>query len=257
MSASYRTYSSLEYQRLLLWAAAGLPNGYFALSDYQGGFTTVWNPKTGQLTNTLMTGLVNYKNSLLALPNGNLVVGAINCLKYCNLSTNICNNMIDPNEGCIESYDKIMTLTKNELVVVSFRRKYLMAWNTKDYKFAWKTSDICDGSIECVVTLSDGNIATCGSDGKIQILFPSDGTIKKTLVHNSDIGVHSAVEIKYGFLATGANWPDNTVKIWNYLSGLLVKTLIGHQSTIHAMVVTKDLKLATVEGEDSNIFLWT
>ena len=43
------------------------------------------------------------------------------------ISTNIFNNLTNKDEECIESFDKIMALTKNGLVVFSFKSRYLMA----------------------------------------------------------------------------------------------------------------------------------
>ena len=56
-------------------------------------------------------------------------------------------------------------------------------------------------------------------------------------------------------LIISGSW-DMTIKIWNFLSGQVIKTLTGHTDCVQSIALNEDSKLLVSGSWDETIKLW-
>ncbi len=66
--------------------------------------------------------------------------------------------------------------------------------------------------------------------------------------------IYSLVVLPDGLLASGCD--DDTIRIWNFNTGINIKTLTGHTHDVRSLVVLSDDLLAS-GSYDSTIKIWS
>ncbi|MBW4663436.1 MAG: serine/threonine protein kinase [Chroococcus sp. CMT-3BRIN-NPC107] len=79
-------------------------------------------------------------------------------------------------------------------------------------------------------------------------------TLAKTLESHSQSVWTTAISANGQVLASGSQ--DNTIKVWNTLTGELQRTLLGHKDTVRTLAVSADGQTLASGSGDTTIKLW-
>jgi WD40 repeat protein len=128
---------------------------------------------------------------------------------------------------------------------------YKLTSSTYNLKAVQHKSISAGCQIISLITLPDGNLACGCLDGNIKIWSRINWTSIRTFLYGSC--VYSLAILQNKYLVSGGD--DKTVKIWDYKTGSLQKTIAGHTSGIRVVLVLNNHDI--VSGSyDNTIRIW-
>ena len=108
------------------------------------------------------------------------------------------------------------------------------------------------GSVNQLISLQNGYLASGGQDSNIFVWDPVVGSQKQKLVGHSNV-ISSFVLLTNGYLVSGSY--DSKIIIWNTSSGSIVYTLIGHTDNINVLLLLSNGLLSS-GSKDTTVKLW-
>ena len=126
----------------------------------------------------------------------------------------------------------------------------------------WTTSGACEKTLlghtswVLALTVLPNGLLVSGSDDRTIKLWTASGKCEKTLSEHTYGAVYALTVLPNGLLASGHGYLENSIKLWDVLSGRCVTTLSGHTYSVLALAVLPSGLLASGSG-DSTIKLWT
>ncbi len=167
------------------------------------------------------------------------------------------NKIIDnPGENLFEKIGRIYEYLKNP-------ENYLikdMKFNFNDELFfnrtKYKTIKTHNDSVQCVICLNDGRLASSSNDSTIKIYELNSFKCQITIKEHQD-SVFYLTQLKNGNLVSSSE--DSTIKIFKLLPNLkynLIQTLNGHLSAVMKTIELSNLKLMSC-STDEKIKIWS
>lgn len=108
------------------------------------------------------------------------------------------------------------------------------------------------GSVNSIIQLKNGDIASCGDDTSIRIWDSSTGKIIKVLEEHFS-RITCLVQLDDERLASGSF--DTSIRLWNISESKCTLQLCEHESWLLGLLVLKDKRLASSSG-DKTIKIW-
>ena len=162
----------------------------------------------------------------------------------------------NPGENLFEKIGRIYEYLKNP-------ENYLikdMKFNFNDELFIdrtkYKTIKAHNDSVQCVICLNDGRLASSSNDSSIKIYELNTFKCQITIKEHQD-SVFYLTQLKNGNLVSSSE--DSTIKIFKLLPNLkynLIQTLNGHLSAVMKTIELSNLKLMSC-STDEKIKIWS
>lgn len=204
-----------------------LPNGNL-LRGSNGPNIQEWNTTLGTVVRTLSSA---YLNPFVfgVLSNGDVVVGynANKTLLVWDLK--ITDD--DPLKRIIltsETFQCLTVLNDDSLAIGQFGTNFDIIIKDSATGFNKKRLIGHTATVNQIVILSNGNLASCSLDKTVRIWDPTSGILLRTLTHST--AVQSITVLKNGNLVSGTS--ESLIKIWNLNTGEITRIIRGHTSSI-------------------------
>jgi WD40 repeat protein len=234
------------------------PDGKTIASAGEDGIVNLWNTATGQLERTIQVGKgqlifgMDYSGDgvLLATTEGNGQV------KIWNSSSGALVDEFTWEGGFLVS---VSLNQDGSLVAISaFGRDVVKVWNRSTGQVFELKSDSGEGRNWRWVDFSpDGSLLAAGDfDHGMAIVWDvaSKEVVNEWQAHD-DAVTQVLFDPKGERLATVSF--DNTAKVWNYETGLLLSPLDkGHSDYVHGVAFSPDGSMLVTASEDKSIVLW-
>ena len=210
-----------------------------------GGFDS--NIKISDVQNKQVETLTGHSTSInsLVVNDDFLISGSSDGeIKVWDLNTHTCIRTLKQHLGI-----ECLVITENGSELLSgLSDGAILKWNLKD----WSVTDSFKEHTKSIVTmvlLPNNQLASCSHDKTIKIWDLSKDKLVKTLNNGSSIAC--MIVYKYNNLISGhCKVFKGLIKLWNIDSGICFKTIIGHNSCIFALELTKldELISGDIEG---------
>lgn len=194
----------------------------------EGGIITIWDSKTNKPQ-------VNIPAADIVAPLGN-------------------GSVID----CAISGDgkKIVTLVRHTL----FENPSLRFWANNNNKFRFWSSDDLDAKYNCCAIVPNGQQFIAGAENGTLIIGPVSDFWNgageepvKLAAHNAPI-MDCAINHQQSLIASASS--DQTIKIWDFATLSLKKTLVGHNDKVIKCSINADGSKIVSASADHKLILW-
>lgn len=128
----------------------------------------------------------------------------------------------------------------------------LRFWKTSDGTLIRKIEMKLDRT-RAVALSSNGAVAISATGSSLSTWDTVGGGLKKLGSHKGSIWAVS-ISVDGKFAVSGG--ADNTVKLWNVVSGTLINTLEGSSAAVQAVAVSADNRLVIAGGDDRSVRIW-
>ena len=131
-------------------------------------------------------------------------------------------------------------------------------WDISSNSLCWVLLRTFTGHTAAVSGLefiNSDTIATGSFDQKIQIWSSSTGSTIRTISSGATIYALQMLKINDG-LYLAASLQNSFIRIYNYSSGTLFKTLVGHGSNVFDLALLGDGSLLASSGNDLKVRIW-
>lgn len=123
------------------------------------------------------------------------------------------------------------------------------------------------GELRTLHFLDDGHAITASTDGTVQVWdlssnwqlerWGADGNGHQPLTPNlENRGMALAISPDGRFAASGGNFPDHDLILWEYESGEMLHKLSGHEGSIYAVTFSPDSTQVLTASQDGTLILW-
>jgi len=237
-----------------------LSNDNLLASGSDDNTIKIWNLKTNSLIRTL-SGSSGHVLSLAVLNNGYLASGSADkSIQIWNAETGQQIRKLNGHLGEVKS----LAVLNNGMLASGSLDQSIKIWNT-DFEqcsnfCVFRTIKAHKDSVLCLYALKNGNLASGGGnlDPTIKIwnINYEDGLIKTFTGHYA--AILTLVQIQNGNLISGS--ADKTIKIWDMLSGNVLRTLVGHTNLVNDLAALypnggPNGYLASC-SDDANVRIW-
>lgn len=258
-------------------------NSDFILTLSNDKFVLLWNLSLGNLINEIANDacptklFVFSKIGFLLIPKWNNTFSIID-LSIFNLSTkHIIDINFPENEITFSGHKSwvlhALELEDEEKFLTCGRDNTIRLWNILTTKCELIFSEHKE-NVNYLIQLEESLIASCSSDNSVKVwnIKNNNLSISKLSIYDGDLPVFQIEKLKDNCLITRNESP--TMKIWDYLTGKLIKILEDHYTNVICMKVLKndfiisgsydhtakiwskdkDKPLATLEGHKFTVF---
>ncbi|MGC0120028.1 TIR domain-containing protein [Pseudoalteromonas piscicida] len=191
----------------------------------------IWNVNTGAVMHTLL-GHTSSINNVAYSPNGLLLVSASNdkTLKLWNVNT---GKLVRTFNGHLSSVNDVTFNTTGDFIVSASDDKTIQVWDTSS------------GNLINTFT-KDLDCADC--------LYVLGKDSKKELEKHFDSVTSVAISPDSKIIASGSK--DETIMLWDFASGKLIRKLIGHNGAINSIDFSPDGRTLVSGSDDKKIMIW-
>lgn len=258
-------------------------NSDFILTLSNDKFVLLWNLSLGNLINEIANDacptklFVFSKIGFLLIPKWNNTFSIID-LSIFNLSTkHIIDINFPENEITFSGHKSwvlhALELEDEEKFLTCGRDNTIRLWNILTTKCELIFSEHKE-NVNYLIQLEESLIASCSSDNSVKVWNIKNNNLStsKLSIYDGDLPVFQIEKLKDNCLITRNESP--TMKIWDYLTGKLIKILEDHYTNVICMKVLKndfiisgsydhtakiwskdkDKPLATLEGHKFTVF---
>ncbi|MTJ53246.1 WD40 repeat domain-containing protein [Anabaena sp. UHCC 0253] len=237
------------------------------LASGSRGETKLWDLSKGELIETLSeypwvhSGLVNEVNSLAFSTDGQTLVsvGADSTVKIWHTGALDLIDILHKHHGDVRC---VAFTPDGKMVATGGDDRKILFWNLRDRQVE-NTLSLDDTAAHSMVLSQDGKILITGSYRKIKV-WQTSSTLKKknspdpepihTLMGHSHIVSSLAISANAKFLVSGSQ--DQTIRVWNLVTGELLHTLKGHQNSVNAVALSPNEQIIASGSADKTIKLW-
>ncbi len=225
----------------------------FILTLSNDKFVLLWNLSLGNLINEIINDacptklFVFSKLGFLLIPKWNNTFSLID-LSIFNLSTKHIIDINFPENEIIFTGHKswvlhAIELEEDEKFLTCGRDNTIRLWNILSTKCELVLSEHKE-NVNYIIQLEEALIASCSSDNTIKIWNlkkNNDTNDSKLSIYDGDLPVFQIEKLKDNCLVSRNESP--TMKIWDYLTGKLIRVLEDHYTNVICMKVLKNYKI--------------
>ncbi|BAZ37356.1 WD-40 repeat-containing protein [Calothrix sp. NIES-4101] len=236
------------------------------LASASRGETKLWDLTRGQLVSTLSeypwskSGLVDEVNSLAFTPDGQIIVsgGADSTIKLWHVGASDLIDILHKHNGMVRC---VAATPDRRMIITGGDDRKILFWDLTARKVVLTLS--LDDTVPHTLELSqDGQVLVAGSYRKIKVwrVACDDTTtrIKTEMLYSFTAHSHVVTSLRFSpdgkFVVSGSM--DKTIKIWDWETGNLIKTLKGHRDGVLAVNISPDGKIIASGSVDKTIKLW-
>ncbi len=234
-----------------------------------------WNLHSGELLFTF-PGHSMEVNSVAISPNGQVIAssgGADNTIKLWNLRT---GELLRTFRGHSDNVNAVVFSPDGKILASGSSDATSKVWDVESGKLLRTLSGLNVG-VNSVAIGSDGQIlASVSNDYTIKLRNLHTGSLLRILNSNSgrekgllslemNEGLHilqnyvsrgDSVAISRDGLTLASGCDDNTIKIWNLLTGELLSSLQGHLGTVYSVAIAPSGNILVSGSADETIKIW-
>jgi hypothetical protein len=234
-----------------------------------------WNLDSGELLCTF-PGHSMEVNSVAISPNGLVIAscgGADNTIKLWNLRT---GELLRTLRGHLDNVNAVVFSPDGKILASGSSDATSKVWNAESGKLLRTLSGLNVG-VNSVAIGPDGQIlASVSNDYTIKLRNLHTGSLLRILNSNSDRGrgvpslemnegLHilqnyvsrgDSVAISLDGLTLASGYDDNTIKMWNLLTGELLSSLNGHLGTVYSVAIAPSGNILVSGSADETIKIW-
>jgi WD40 repeat protein len=151
------------------------------------------------------------------------------------------------------NYVETLAVLKNGYLASGSQDMRIKVWNVRT-GFPIKTIRT-HHFLRLLFVLNSGDLVSCYDQGPMQIWDPMEGIVKMSINVSIFDMIFSLTQLsgENGDLVGGCL--DTSIKIWNLKTGEIKRTLNGHNSTVFAVIMLNDGRLAS-SSADRTIRIW-
>ena len=211
----------------------------------------IWNSTTGQSIYTL-TGHLEGVSCLVSILNENQIVSASYDKAIIIWDANTSEKLKKLTGH--NSYVYSLTVLGDNRLASSSMDRTIKIWNLISGQEMHSLRGFTN-SVFFILALPENRLA-CGSFKTIEIRnVQSDSEVIYKLVAHTD-EVNYLIRLKDGFTMASASG-DKTIKVWNFETGVLIKTLEGHADEVTALALLEDGRLISCsKSEEKSVIIW-
>ncbi|TAG95056.1 MAG: WD40 repeat domain-containing protein [Oscillatoriales cyanobacterium] len=234
-----------------------------------------WNLHTGELLCTF-PGHSMEVNSVAISPNGRVIAssgGADNTIKLWNLRT---GELLRTFRGHLDNVNAVVFSPDGKILASGSSDATSKVWDVESGKLLRTLSGLNVG-VNSVAIGPDGQIlASVSNDYTIKLRNLQTGSLLRILNSNSDRGrgvpsleMNEGLHILQNYVSRGdsvaisrdgltlaSGYDDNTIKIWNLLTGELLSSLSGHLGTVYSVAIAPLGNILVSGSADETIKIW-
>jgi len=234
-----------------------------------------WNLYTGELLFTF-PGHSMEVNSVAISPNGQVIAssgGADNTIKLWNLRT---GELLRTLRGHLDNVNAVVFSPDGKILASGSSDATSKVWDVESGKLLRTLSSLNVG-VNSVAIGPDGQIlASVSNDYTIKLRNLQTGSLLRILNSNSDRGkgvpsleMNEGLHILQNYVSRGdsvaisrdgltlaSGCEDNTIKIWNLLTGDLLSSLNGHLGTVYSVAIAPSGNILVSGSADETIKIW-
>ncbi|MFM9267069.1 WD40 repeat domain-containing protein [Tychonema sp. BBK16] len=234
-----------------------------------------WNLQTGELLCTF-PGHSMEVNSVAISPHGQVIAscgGADNTIKLWNLRT---GELLRTLRSHSDNVNAVVFSPDGKILASGSSDATSKVWNAESGKLLRTLSGLNVG-VNSVAIGPDGQIlASVSNDYTIKLRNLQTGSLLRILNSNSDRGkgvpsleMNEGLHILQNYVSRGdsvaisgdgltlaSGCDDNTIKIWNLLTGELLSSLSGHLGTVYSVAIAPSGNILVSGSADETIKIW-
>jgi WD domain, G-beta repeat len=250
-------------------------NGKMLASGSSDETIKFWNLLNGELLCTF-PGHSMEVNSVAISPNGQIIAscgGSDNTIKLWNLRT---GQLLRTLRGHSDNVNAVVFSPDGQLLASGSSDATSKVWDVESGRLLRTLSGLNVG-VNSVAIGPDGQIlASVSNDYTIKLRNLHTGSLLRILNSNSgkgkgapSLGMNEALHILQNYVSRGdsvaisrdgltlaSGCEDNTVKIWNLLTGELLSTLKGHLGTVYSVAIAPLGNILVSGSADETIKIW-
>jgi serine/threonine protein kinase len=225
------------------------PDGEKLVSSSADGTAKIWNLKSGTLSHTLV-GHEGRINSVHVTPDGKLTVtgGRDRQLKIWDIQS---GSELQSLKGHTNTINQIEITRDNRFIISASEDKNIKIWDLPTGKNLQTLTG--HGSGVKVIAVSPNNqILASGADDKIILWNIATGQRLRGLPSKSTRSLLFSQDGKYLL----SSHTDGTLKLWNWQTGKLVKTVRGHSDSVVAIALCPNNRTLITGSLDHRLNIW-
>jgi sugar lactone lactonase YvrE len=235
-----------------------------------------WNLHTGELLCTF-PGHSMEVNSVAISPNGQVIAssgGADNTIKLWNLRT---GELLRTFRGHLDNVNAVVFSPDGKILASGSSDATSKIWDVESGKLLRTLSSLNVG-VNSVAIGPDGQmLASVSNDYTIKLRNLHTGSLLRILNSNSDRGrgipsleMNEGLHILQNYVSRGdsvaisgdgltlaSGYDDNTIKMWNLLTGELLSSLQGHLGTVYSVAIAPSGNILVSGSADETIKIWS
>ncbi len=234
-----------------------------------------WNLQSGELLCTF-PGHSMEVNSVAISPNGQVIAssgGADNTIKLWNLRT---GKLLRTLRGHLDNVNAVVFSPDGKILASGSSDATSKVWDVESGKLLRTLSGLNVGVNSVAIGPNGQILASVSNDYTIKLRNLHTGSLLRILNSNSDrgkglpsLGMNEGLHILQNYVSRGdsvaisgdgltlaSGCDDNTIKIWNLLTGELLSSLSGHLGTVYSVAIAPSGNILVSGSADETIKIW-
>lgn len=237
------------------------------LASGSRGETKLWDLAKGELIETLseypwsISGVVDEVHSLAFSTDGQTLVsvGADSTIKIWHTGALDLIDILHKHHGNVRC---VAFTPDGKMLATGGDDRRILFWNLRDRQVE-NTLSLDDTAAHSMVLSQDGKILITGSYRKIKVWQLTSSLNKKkqqeiqpihSLMGHSHIVNSLAISANGKYLVSGSQ--DQTIRVWNLVTGELIHTLKSHRNGVYAIALSPNEEIIASGSADKTIKLW-